>query len=78
MNFGVVSDSSNSTQVCIQKGVSDWKSINCETDKQEISSGKFNIQCKCKELTATTIVSDVENIFSDSKVNEVFSSEGLE
>ena len=36
-----------------------------------------SVRCQCKSLTPTTIVNDINGLFKDSKMNEVFSSDGL-
>ena len=45
--------------------------------KENEKTGGQEIQCLCKTLNPTTIITDLKGIFSDSKIDEVFSGEGL-
>lgn len=55
-----------------------WYDLGCETLIKENDDGVQFSECSCKNLSPTTVVSDIENIFSNSKVGEVFSDQGLE
>lgn len=51
-----------------------WDSSTCiteESDENDI------IECKCKSLSPATVIDDIDNILSNSKIEEVFSDEGL-
>lgn len=54
----------------------EWTSKNCKTVKRKISEGVYKIRCKCYKLSPTTIVNDINNIYHDSRTDEVFSKEG--
>lgn len=52
--------------------------MSCETVENKGANGKIFYSCKCKDLSLTTIVNDVEFIFGNSKLGDVFSDQGLE
>lgn len=55
----------------------EWKGEFCETIITEIIPGEKIAECECKKLSPTTVIADVENIFQNSQISEVFSDEGL-
>lgn len=49
-----------------------WLSENCTTyilDK--------NIECKCTEITSTTVVNDIKGLFTGTNAKEIFSVKGI-
>lgn len=57
----------------------EWKPEFCETviEESEENNNEFKTDCLCKELNPTTVISDIENIFSNSDIGKVFSEQGL-
>ena len=64
-----------SIQACIAKGPAKWIADSCSQEEFEDSSGEIQIRCKCRELTAVTLVEDLDGVFG--KVEAVFSLDGL-
>lgn len=56
----------------------EWDNLSCETIKTNNENGNPRFECKCKELSVSTIVNDIEYLFTTSKVGDVFSDKGLE
>ena len=44
---------------------------------EDEDTGTKTVQCLCKNLDPVTVVEDLKGIFADSKVEEVFSSQGI-
>lgn len=55
----------------------EWKGEFCETVITETNEGIKKTQCECRTLNPTTVIADVENIFQNSQINEVFSEKGI-
>ena len=62
-------------QRCISRQDRVWKNELCFT----VVSGEVpgSVTCQCKSLSPTTVVNDINGLFSDSKIDEVFSDDGL-
>jgi hypothetical protein len=56
-----------------ERGV--WTSEQCETVISEVDSN--GVTCKCKSLSPTTVLNDLKDLLGNSKLNDVFSSKGL-
>ena len=54
-----------------------WESESCEMKEYETTTGSKAVTCSCFKMSPTTVVNDIESLFKDSLVEEVFSSEGL-
>ena len=66
-----------SLQACISRKTGSWSAELCKTQIDEDSSGKSTVSCLCKTVDPVTVVEDLKGLLSDSKVDEVFSSEGI-
>lgn len=70
----------NLNEVCIQKAATQalgWDASQCTTKEYETITGEKAYTCSCLDLSPTTIVNDLESLFKDSLVEEVFSADGL-
>lgn len=55
----------------------EWTAEFCETVVVENDNGSKHSKCECKTLNPTSVISDVDNIFKNSDVKKVFSTEGV-
>jgi hypothetical protein len=50
--------------------------VNCETKLVETDSLNTEVKCICQTLSPVTVVEDLNGLFTNSKVGEVFSLDG--
>lgn len=78
MHFGIFQNVDPDYLVCIQKEDEKWNNVQCKTEKTETEDGNTETKCRCSDLSPTTVVKDVENIFQNSKAKDVFDDKAIE
>ena len=76
-NASASANSSSDALVCATKNGQAWVSDLCQTVDTRDRNGKPIKACSCKSLGPTTILDDVDGVFSSSKTSQIFSGAGL-
>ncbi|KRX06046.1 Insulin-like growth factor binding protein, N-terminal [Pseudocohnilembus persalinus] len=63
--------------VCIQKIEENWSAANCETITSYNTDGSQYKTCQCDNISFTTIVTDIKNIFTSSTVVNAFTKSAV-
>lgn len=56
----------------------EWNGKTCKTKiEEQEESGITIVTCECESLNPTSLISDIDHMFQNSKISDVFSEEGF-